>query len=221
MPTAFVFSSVYRFLFSLYWLCCHNGWACGAVLAARLFCWRNVSAGWPACQACNAGMRLWYIIHLLSVVWTRWVSVSVCSPACLIPYIYVSLWRCDWFLCLHCLMWVPCECMCVPVGVAREPQFLCGPICFVLFVLLINEIRGAACWDGPAAPPRWTGPLSLGLTLLSKWMPSSPSCLLFLFHCTSLLCYWLELYIYIFTFVFQFVTLVDARGHIRWLLVVA
>lgn len=35
-------------------------------------------------------------------------------------------------------------------GEGQWPRFLCGPICFVLFVLLINEIRGAACWDGPA-----------------------------------------------------------------------
>lgn len=77
--------------------------------------------------------------------------------------------------------------VCVPVGVAREPQFLYGPICFVLFVLLINEIRGAACWDGPAAPLHWTGPLSLGLALFSKLMPSLSPCAFSLSLCLSAL----------------------------------
>lgn len=89
-------------------------------------------------------------IHLLSAE----------VDSCLFNYIYVSL-------CIH-VLYVGAVYVCVPVGVAREPQFLYGPICFVLFVLLINEIRGAACWDGPAAPPRRTGPLSHGLTLFSK-----------------------------------------------------
>lgn len=89
-------------------------------------------------------------------------------------------------LSLHCLGACECVCVsvyvCVPVGVAREPQFLYGPICFVLFVLLINEIRGAACWDCPTAPPHWTGPLSHGLTLFSKWMPSLSLCALSPLH---------------------------------------
>lgn len=89
-------------------------------------------------------------------------------------------------LLLHCLDACECVCVsvyvCVPVGVAREPQFLYGPICFVLFVLLINEIRGAACWDCPTAPPHWTGPLSHGLTLFSKWMPSLSLCALSPLH---------------------------------------
>lgn len=107
--------------------------------------------------------------------------ISICPPrdgntlvvsggvySWLFNYIYVSL-------CVHVLVFTfvlhyvgACVYAYVPVGVAREPQFLYGPICFVLFVLLINEIRGAACWDGPAAPLHWTGPLSHGLTLFSK-----------------------------------------------------
>lgn len=75
--------------------------------------------------------------------------------------------------CLHVLVFMFVLCydgtrVCVPVGVEWKPQFLYWPICFVLFVLLINEIRGAACWDNPAALLRWTGPLSHGLTLFSK-----------------------------------------------------
>ena len=75
--------------------------------------------------------------------WLRWIGVNI---SCLSLPVYVChfVYMC-WCLCLMALGSV-----CVPVGVAREPQFLYGPICFVLFVLLINEIRGAACWDGPA-----------------------------------------------------------------------
>lgn len=76
------------------------------------------------------------------------------------------------YMCVY--LWLAlcgCRYACVSVGVAQEPQFLCGPICFVLFVLLINEIRGAACWDGPrctAAPDR---PRFLMVWVFSKWMP--------------------------------------------------
>lgn len=108
-------------------------------------------------------------VHLLSVVWKRWITLCVCECfscflACLITRMCHFVYMC-WCLCLYYIMWVLMS-VCVPVGVAREPQFLYGPICFVLFVLLINEIRGAACWDGPAAPLHWTGPLSHGLTLV-------------------------------------------------------
>lgn len=78
------------------------------------------------------------------------------------PIVYMC-----WCLCLCYVMMVLAS-VCAPVGVEWKPQFLYWPICFVLFVLLINEIRGAACWDNPAALLRWTGPLSHGLTLFSK-----------------------------------------------------
>ncbi len=106
-------------------------------------------------------------IHLL-VVWKRQISTCVCVCfSCFLAFLmYVCHFVCMCW-CLLYIMWVLVS-VCVPVGVAREPQFLYGSICFVLFVLLINEIRGAACWDGPAAPLHWTGPLSHGLTLFSK-----------------------------------------------------
>lgn len=110
------------------------------------------------------------------------------------------------------------------LGEEWEPQFLYGPICFVLFVLLINEIRGAACWDGPTAPPLWTGPLSHELTLFSKWMlsffPSLCSLIITLFLSLYLYQSWFDIFFYLFFFVLQFITQVDTLGHVRWLLVV-
>lgn len=98
---------------------------------------------------------------------------------------------------------------CVPVGEAPEPQFLYGPICFVLFVLLINEITGAACWDGPAVPLCRPGPLSHALPFsLSKWIPClsfpqfgfSLSCSLFFFCFRSI--HWLIWHSFFFYFCF-------------------
>lgn len=107
--------------------------------------------------------------------------------------------------------------------VTQEPQFLCGPICFVLFVLLINEIRGAACWDGPAAPLRWTGPLSHGLNVFFPDTSSlyfSLSCVfsppqlpLSVIHLPPSIFF--DIISFIYFFVFQFVTLVDAQRQAR------
>lgn len=77
----------------------------------------------------------------------RYMCVCSCFLAYLITYMCHVVYMC-WCLCL-CYVMMVLESVCVPVGVEWEPQFLYGPICFVLFVLLINEIRGAACWDGP------------------------------------------------------------------------
>ena len=102
------------------------------------------------------------------------LCVRVCALAPVITCICHCVYMC-WCSPLRYIIWVlhvVCIYVCESVGVAQEPQFLYGPICFVLFVLLINEIRGAACWDGPTAPPHWTAPLSHGLTLFSKRMPS-------------------------------------------------
>ncbi len=167
--------------------------------------------------------------HLLSVVWKRRISTRV-YECILLPiklHTCVTLYACAGvYVCATLCggLWV-CLYVCVSAGVAREPQFLYGPICFVLFVLLINEIRGAACWDGPAAPLHWTGPLSHGLTLFSKWMPSLSPCAFSFSHSFLSPSLALSLYLLIwrsifFIFVFQFVTLVDALGHVRWLLVV-
>lgn len=83
--------------------------------------------------------------------------------SCLLKYICAPL-----FTCVGVYVMMVLASVCAPVGVEWKPQFLYWPICFVLFVLLINEIRGAACWDNPAALLRRTGPLSHGLTLFSK-----------------------------------------------------
>lgn len=169
MPTAFVSSSVLSFLFSSYSLYCTNGAACGAFFGCWClpFCFKKFLGGWPMCQSSDVRVDDEYTVNALVVrrLDEVYVCVFSCFPAYLITYMCHVVYMC-WCLCL-CYIMVLAS-VCVPVGVEWEPQFLYGPICFVLFVLLINEIRGAACWDGPAAPLYWTGPLSHGLTLFSK-----------------------------------------------------
>lgn len=97
------------------------------------FSCENVLETWPVYQSLNV------CVYMLVFSPMNFARMSLCILVLAFP------------LSLHCLGACECVCVsvyvCVPVGVAREPQFLYGPICFVLFVLLINEIRGAACWD--------------------------------------------------------------------------
>lgn len=79
--------------------------------------------------------------------------------------------------------------------------------------------EGLPAGMAPAAPPRWTGPLSHGLPLFSKPVPSSfsPSALPSHYHNSPSHHFdVLHIFIYLFfIFVLQFVTQVDTLGHVR------
>lgn len=209
MSAPFVSLGVCSFLLSSYWLFCHNDGSpwCLFINVVALFL--------RECLGNSASVSELECLCVYACVFTcELTRMSLCILVVAFP------------LSLHCLGACECVCVsvyvCVPVGVAREPQFLYGPICFVLFVLLINEIRGAACWDGPTAPPHRTGPLSHG------WLCFPNECLLFLsvlshlytYASTGLTFFFFPKFIYALIFVFQFVTLVDTPRPARWLLVV-